>query len=205
MRSPTITMPLSARLFLFGPDSLSQLEHELTQTGALEAADDRFGAIGGVVWAGARREITRMANDFLDLDLGSVAVAGYRKHRELMEAGRRTAGTTASVVVPLGTRNIVLTQRPQIDVLVGDTAVNAIKFELKVEIAVTGVAGTVRDGALVVLAGGRCEVAASFSAAGVRIAQRTAELDPQWTIPLGSGIRLSTSPVNVNANGSMVG
>ena len=191
-----ITAPIPAGVFLFGDDSVAELANRLTESDVLQEAHDGLAAVGDGVWAGAHKELASMAGDFLDLDLASVAVAGWCKHRELVDVAERLDGTSASAVVPLWTQDISLTQNPRIDLELGNATVAVIRFELKVDIKVIGVAGVVRGGALVALEGGHCEVTASFSAAGACLGKKTAEFDPHRAIPLGKGIRLIPQPVS---------
>jgi hypothetical protein len=191
MTVPMVTTPQSARTFLFGDESIAALQKMFTESDALQEAHDRLAGLGESVWAGANKELATMASDFLNVDLASVAVAGWKNHKELQVAAQRTRGTSGSAVVPLGTRDIALTQRPQIELRMGDRTVTAVKFELKVNIKVVGVVGVVRNGALVALEGGHCEITVSFSAGGVRLGHKTADFDPHYCIPLGAGIPLS--------------
>jgi hypothetical protein len=193
MTALTTTAPLSARTFLFGDESVAELKRKFTETDALQDVGDQLIRLGDSVLAAAHDEVATMASGFLDVDLASVAVAAWKKHRELLDASQRTRGTAAVAIVPLGTRDIHLTQRPRIELVVGNTTVTAVKFELKIDIKVIGVAGVVRDSALVALEGGHCELTVSFTTGGVRLGHRTAEFDPHYSIPLGSGIPLSMS------------
>jgi hypothetical protein len=194
MTSLTISASCSAGVFLFGDDSVAELSDRLTQAGTLDKAQELLDAVGGGVWSAARKQLTSMISGFLDLDLASVAVSGWCKHRELVDVAERLDGTAASAVVPLWTQDICLTEKPRIDLVVGGATAAVIQFELKVEIKVIGVAGVVRGGALVALEGGRCEVTVSFSAAGACLGKRTADFDPHRAIPLGKGISLVPRP-----------
>jgi hypothetical protein len=181
---------VTARSFLFGPDGLAELGQRLEDADVLSAAADGLGAAGESLWRVGGQQLAGVASDFLELDLASVALSGWRKHRELLAAADRTRGTTQRAVVPLGNRDISLVQTPSIDVMVGEATLTVVRFELRVDIAVLGVAGVVRDGALVALTGGGCEVTVSFSAAGVRLAEKTGRIDPHLAIPLGGGLPL---------------
>jgi hypothetical protein len=194
MTPPTITTPLSAGTFLFGDDTVTELANRLTGSGVLQEAHHQLAAVGDSVWASAGKELASMAGEFLDLDLASVALAGWCRHRELLDIARRLDGTTASAVVPLWTHDISLTQEPRIDLDLGAITVAVITFEVKIDIKVIGVAGVVRGATLVALEGGHCEVTASFSAAGICLATRTADIDPHRAIPLGKGIPLIPDP-----------
>ncbi|HEX2805381.1 MAG TPA: hypothetical protein VHN80_04350 [Kineosporiaceae bacterium] len=194
MTSTPVTPSYSAGALLFGDVGLDELADRLAAAGTLQNVHGRLAGIGDSVWAAAHKELASMAATFLDLDLASVAVSGWCKHRELVDVAQRLDGSAASAVVPLWTQDISLTQKPHVDLVVGGMTVAVVRFELKVDIKVIGVSGVVRGGALVAFEGGRCELTASFSAGGVCLARRTAQFDPHRAIPLGKGIMLVPQP-----------
>jgi len=186
--------PITAGGFLFGDAGVADLARRLTESGVLREAHDGLAAAGHDAWAAVLTQLAAMVRNFLDLDLASIAVAGWRKHHELVDVAERLDGTAASAVVPLWTQDISLTQEPHVDLVMGDATVALIQFELKVDITMVGIAGVVQGGALVAFEGGKGEATVSFSAAGVRLGQRSAAFDPHLTIPLGGGILLVNKP-----------
>jgi hypothetical protein len=194
MTEPVITNPVTAGTFLFGGGGLAELAHRLTDSGALRQAHDALATAGHSGWDAVTTQLASMTQDFLSLDLASVALAGWRKHQELVDVAERLDGTAASAVVPLWTQDISLTQNPHVDLVAGTTTVSVIEFELKVDISMVGICRVVRGGSLVAFQGGQGEVTVSFSAAGVCVAKRVARFDPRLTIPLGAGIPLVTGP-----------
>lgn len=194
----TLTTPAqSAGLFLFGTDPARALADRLTETKALHETRDRLLAAGGSVPAGTAATIGELSTDFLSQDISTVAIAGWRKHRELLDAADRTRGTRATAIVSLSTHQISWRQQPTIDVLLGPATVAVIRFELCIDVEVVSVAAVVRGGYLVGLEGGRCDVTASFSAAGVLVAERTVTLDPHLALDLGAGVALGGSGEHV--------
>jgi hypothetical protein len=117
-------------------------------------------------------QIAAAAHGLLDLDrgLGEFVVQGWCQIAELTAAARRTAATPGSeVVVDLATHSITWTHNPQIDVLVNDARVATVHFELSIRFTVKGLAATVRDGNLVRLSSGECEVTGTLAAEGPTI------------------------------------
>jgi hypothetical protein len=191
MTSSLLSTPTSVAGLLFGDDPAGALAERLDATGALDAARERVAGLGADVWAGARSQLAGIAADFCALDVASVVVSAWRKHRALVDAAETTLATGATVVVPLGSRRISLVEHPSIDVTMGRATVAVVRFELALDVDVEGVAGVVRAGALVALQGGRCDVSARFAAAGVTLGERKASYDPGLAVPLGSGLVLA--------------
>jgi hypothetical protein len=190
----TAQNPVTAATFLFAADGVAGLAQELVDAGLLQQLH-RWVTMTGLSPGAVADQLSSVIHGFLDLDLASVAVAGWRKHQELIDVAERLEGTAASAIVPLGTEDISIVQKPRVDFLLGSTTVAAVEFELAVKIAMVGIAGVVKGGSLVAFEGGSGEATVSFGAAGVTLAQRTAAFDPRLTIPLGSaGIRLVTMP-----------
>jgi Protein of unknown function (DUF2510) len=186
--------PVTAATFLFAGNGVAELAQALADAGLLQQLHGWVTATGLSPGAVAN-QLASVVNGFLDLDLASVAVAGWRKHQELIDVAEGLEGTSASAIVPLGTEDISVVQKPKVELLLGSTTVAAIEFELAVKIAMVGIAGVVKGGSLVAFEGVSGEATVSFGAAGVTLAQRTAAFDPRLTIPLGSaGIRLVVTP-----------
>ncbi len=186
----------TARDVLFGRDVdvPAELARRLRETDALASGREDLRVVGGAVWDGAYEQLAAMATDFLDLDIATVLVNGWRKHRELVGAAAVTSADDSTVVVPLGGRDLRLVRHPRVDAQLGTLTLPAVRFELAVDVAVLGVAGVVAGGRLVALTGGRCEVTVSLSAAGRLLADRTRTVDPHLSVPLGAGISLGVPP-----------
>jgi hypothetical protein len=148
------------------------------------------GDVGASALPAVRDELTGLAADFVDLDLARVALAGWRKHRDLVAAARRTRAYGRQESVQLGRHEMVLTRRPSVDVLVGEQRIRTINFELAVTITVIDLEAVVRQGRLVELRRGRCPIKVSFSVDGVVLAEREVEMDPELGISLRSGVDL---------------
>jgi hypothetical protein len=137
------------------------------------------------------RELAGALARVLELRLGAVLVRGWRKHRDVTQAARRTAGDPASSeVVRLASHVVTLDDEPCIEVLVADRPALELRIGLTVAITVEVASGTVRGGRLVAISGGGATVKASVSVEGTTIAERARELTTSQTLDLGSGIRL---------------
>ncbi len=186
----------TAREVLFGDDVdvPGELARRLRQSDALASGREDLRVVGGAVWDGAYEQLSAMATDFLDLDIATVLVRGWRKHQELVAAAAVTSKDDSTVVVPLGARDLRLVRHPRVDVQLGTLTLPAVRFELAVDVAVLGVAGVVSGGRLIALTGGRCTVTVALSAGGRLLANGTRTVDPHLSVPLGTGIALGVPP-----------
>jgi hypothetical protein len=183
--------PLSVRRFLGDEDSLAALARARSEQGfgriatrvLQQATESARSAVGA--------EVMRSMDGLLDLDVGRMLLAGWRKYRRLTEAAdqTRTASGT-SAVVSLAEHTVTSTHRPRVDLLVREKRVASVHLELSVRFTVRGVAATVRDGKLVSLTGGAAEIGAELSIEDHPVAHRTRRLDLRLVVRLGNGVPL---------------
>lgn len=192
----TLLGPVTARWFLFGKhegEAAELLGHAVEERGLGGAV---AGAVGGLGRAGTHAvcdEVGRTADRLLDLDLGDVLGAAWRKHSALVAAGRRTAAAPGTEeLVELATHKVTSVHRPYVEVLVDDVELTKVDLELRLSFLVKGVLGVVRDGRLVALRTGSCEAAATLSCEGVKVASRKATLDAPVLVRLGPGLALAS-------------
>jgi hypothetical protein len=194
----TTSAPLTVRSLLFeeaatGADLLTQAIDEEAVAAALPQLSRAGRAAAGA-------ELTDMAKGLLELDLGSLALAGWRKHHDLLAAATRTAEHPGSTeLVELATHRITSTHRPTVDVLVDGVRVAVVRLELEVELLV--LVATVRRGHLIGLRSGSVDVRLSLSVAGRQVAAHRTSLASPLFVRLGDGIAL---PVRIRtpADGS---
>jgi len=172
--------PLSASVFLF--------ERQDTGQALAEALDDHGVLRSGAVVArlatriarqAAEDQIGAVADGLLNLDLGDLVIAGWRKQERLAAAAQRTAANPGSAErIELATHRISSIHRPSVELLLNDTHLTEVNFELDVEFVIKALEVTVREGRVVSLHAGECDVSAVLAAEGIRLAsrQRTYEL-----------------------------
>jgi hypothetical protein len=132
-----------------------------------------------------------MAKGLLELDLGSLALAGWRKHHDLLAAATRSAEHPGSTeLVELATHQITSTHRPTVDVLVDGVRVAVLRLELEVVLLVRALVATVRGGHLIGLRSGSVDVRLSLSVAGRQVAAHRTTLASPLFVRLGDGIAL---------------
>ena len=184
------TGPVTARDVLEPTDD--QLDGLVQPTPELDQARTLAGAITDSLWTVTLREAGRAAAAFLDIDLGDVMVAGWAKYDELKDAGRRTLGNLDERTVELAGRDLVLRQHPKVELTWQEKAIASIPFEVLVEVRVHAVVAVVRQGSLVRLDAGSCDVEVSLGTPGGGvIGPRTKALDPGLVVDLGDGFRLA--------------
>lgn len=185
--------PLSVRSFLVGDDAerftvaaraVSELGvGRIAVRAAREMAESTRAALGA--------EVMRTVDGLLDLDLGALVVAGWKKHAALTAAAEQTRiapGTSA--VVSLAEHTVSSTHKPYVDLLVREKRVARVQVELSVEVTVRGLAATVRGGRLVSLTGGGGEISARLVVEDRELAHRKARADLPLVVRLGDGIPL---------------
>jgi len=186
-------VPVTAGSLLYGGDVVAGLGAYLARAETHEALQRRVGAAGAVALSSVEQKLADAAAGFLTIDVMTVLMMGWAKHRALMGAARRTAqappGDLQEPVV-LASHDIVLTQRPTVDVMVNGQKALTLAFELTMTISLTPMEALVRQGRLVALGGGNCTVKTAFSLAGTELGASELPLDLRVVLPLGRGIPL---------------
>jgi hypothetical protein len=147
-------------------------------------------------------EIAMVAGRFLDFDLGSVLVSGWRKYTELTRAAKRTLAVPGSEeVVILAAHKVSSTHHPSVELLVDGVKVYTFVFELTVEFDLTGVVAVVWRGELVALRGGECVITVTLTFEGVPLVPlQKRSIDLVVVVPLRPAIPLirevEARPVN---------
>ena len=91
----TASRPLTAAHLLFGEDQDTEpaLARALDDKGALGVLDSALRQVSQPGRRAADRQVAGVAHGLIDLDLGGMVVAGWRKEGELAAAAERTART----------------------------------------------------------------------------------------------------------------
>jgi hypothetical protein len=189
MTATILTRPLTTSAFLFGGtrDPGQALAHALKEHGVLGALGPALQMLSQTGREVAGSEIATVAHELLDLDLGDLTVAGWRKHAALTAAADRTrVNPGSSEVVDLAIHRINSVHRPYVELLLNDVHIATVRFELRVEFLVRALALTVREGHVAALGLGACDVTATLAAEGVQLVKQQARLDMSLliTVPL---------------------
>lgn len=139
----------------------------------------------------ALRQVASRAAGLLSAGLPEVIVGGWRKHKDLTEAARRTLGMAGSTeVLDLASHRITASQEPYVTVLLDGQQVATIHFGLSFAADIGTLLATVEAGRLVALSAGRCEMTVTLLIEGIGVATRGAHLEPARLLSLRGGIRL---------------
>ena len=194
MTTAIAAQPLTISTFLFGEDqdteqALAQALHEHGVLGFMGTTLEHISEDGREA---ASNQVAVVAHGLLDLDLGDLVIAGWRKQGQLAAAAERTAANPgSSEVVELATHRVSSAHHPSVELLANDVHLATVTFDLEVEFVVKALVVTVRDGQVVSLHTGACDVAATLAAEGIRLASRQAHFElplvVRWPLRLRLG------------------
>lgn len=175
----TTAQPLTTSAFLFdGQDTGRALAQALDEHGVLGSLDSALGLVAPTTRKAAGDQVAAVADGVLALDLGDLVVAGWRKQSQLAAAAERTAANPGtSELVELATHRVSSVHHPYVELLINDVRVTTVNFELDLEFEIKALVATVRDGHLVSLHSGDCDLSATLTAEGVRLASRSRHFD----------------------------
>jgi len=178
----TATQPRTASAFLFDDEDTGRaLARALDEHGVLGSLDTALGLVAQTTREAAGDQVAAVANGVLALDLGDLVIAGWRKQGQLAAAAERTAANPGtSELVELATHRVSSVHHPYVELLVNDVRVTTVNFELDLEFEVKALVATVRDGHLVSLHSGDCDLSATLTAEDIRLASRR----QQFSLPV---------------------
>ena len=183
----------TARSVLLGSDSTRQsaaMEGLLQRTPPLDTSA-ALRAFSHPARQAIRRDIAEAAADLLDLDLTAVLIGGWRKHRELRAAGRRTyAAPGTRETVRLATHRITHRSQPSVEVLLGESCLARLRLTLEIVIDIVGLEAAVGYGRLMALHSGNATVSLTLAVESLPVANPIFQLPLVVNCPLGEGIRL---------------
>jgi hypothetical protein len=124
----------------------------------------------------------------LDMGLDTLVVEGWRKFADLRAAAQRTrAASGSSEVLDLASHSITSSHQPKVELRLDDVPIATVGFELSLTFVVKAAVATVRDGRLVSLHSGICDVDAALLAGGKSLAARSGHFQLPLLVPLGGG------------------
>jgi len=181
--------PMTASVFLFQRQDTSQaLAEALDDHGVLRSGDVVRRLATRIARAAAKDQLGVVADGLLNLDLGDLVIAGWRKHERLAAAAQRTAANPGSSErIQLATHRISSVHRPSVELLVNDTHLTNVNFELDIEFVITALEMTVRQGQVVSLHSGNCDISATLTAEGGPTGQ------PAKNLPAAAGRPLAAA------------
>jgi hypothetical protein len=178
---------------LFGPntDAAEALAHEIMSPGGDQNLGRALAQLPEMTRRAAKREAAATAAALLKVDLAGVLVRGWREHRDIVSAARRTLAAPGSTeLVSVSSHEIKLDQRPSISVLVDGQRVATLQLGLFMVFDLNAVLLGISGGRLTGVRSGRCDMTATLAVQGTDLLVRRAHLELPSVISLRRGIRL---------------
>jgi hypothetical protein len=178
---------------LFGPhaDAAEILAGEILSPGGDQNLGRALAHLPETTRKAAARETASTTIGLLDVDLIAVLVRGWREHRDIVSAARRTLATPGSTeVVRMIGHEVTVDQRPSISVLVDGRQVATLQLGLSVVFDVSALLLAISGGRLTAVYSGRCEITVTLTVQGTDLIVRHAHLELPGVIPIRQGIRL---------------
>jgi hypothetical protein len=139
----------------------------------------------------AVREAAAAAAGLLDVDLDGLLLAGWRAHRDLTGAARRTLAVPGSTeLVDLIRHQVSVAQEPSVAVLVDGRQVATIQLGLSVEFDISALVAAIKAGLLVAVHAGSCDVTATLAIQGTDVLTATNHLDLPGVMRVSPGVAL---------------
>jgi hypothetical protein len=178
---------------LFGPhtDAAETLACEILSPGGDQSLGRALEHLPEATRKAAAQEAASTAAAMLDVDLIGVLVRGWRVHRDIVSAARRTLATPGSTeLVSMIGHEVTVGQQPSISVLVDGRQVATLQLGLSAVFDVNALLLAISGGRLVAVHSGRCEITVTLAVQGTDLIVRHAHLELPGVIPIRQGIRL---------------
>jgi hypothetical protein len=197
---------LSAAAFLFatgadGQDSIQQIAAALKETGVLGSVTEGLTKLSKAGVDAVGNQLAGITNALLDIGLDTLILEGWRKFDDLHAAARRTTEASgSSEVLDLASHSISTAHEPRVELQVDGVPLATLSFALSLTFELKAAVATVRDGRLVSLHSGVCDVEGSLEAGGKQLASRSGHFQLPLLVPLGSGVPLLTGGRGTSVN-----
>jgi hypothetical protein len=139
----------------------------------------------------AVREAAVAAAGLLKVDLMEVLVSGWREHRDIFTAARRTLDTPGSKeLVGLAPHRITTVQQPAVSILVDGHRVHTLQLGLSIFFEVTGLVAGIHAGRLAAVHAGRGELGLALTIHELEVLAKRSHLELPGVKSLQRGFRL---------------
>ena len=181
--------PTAVDLLFESADPPEALAREILALGGDQTVG--LGNLPPALRATAVRETATVAAGLLQVDLIGVLAAGWREHREIVGAARRTLAAPGSTeLVSMVTHQVTVAQHPSVSVLVDSRRVATLQLDLSIVFDVRALLAGISGGRLVALHSGRCDVTVTLAVQGTELLARRAHLELPGVVSVGQGLRL---------------
>jgi hypothetical protein len=183
--------PGTATNLLFGPGANAAEALARQILSAPTGLDEALERLPQATRQAAVREAAAAAAGLLDVDLDGLLLAGWRAHRDLTGAARRTLAVPGSTeLVDLIRHQVSVAQEPSVAVLVDGRQVATIQLGLSVEFDISALVAGIKAGLLVAVHAGSCDVTATLAIQGTGVLTATSHLDLPSVMRVSPGIPL---------------
>ena len=139
----------------------------------------------------AVREAAAVAVGLLKVDLMEVLVSGWREHRDIFTAARRTLDIPGSKeLVGLAPHRITTVQQPSVGILVDNHRVHTLQLGLSIFFEVTGLVAGIHAGRLAAIHAGRGELGLALTIHELEVLTKRSHLELPGVKSLQRGFRL---------------
>jgi hypothetical protein len=186
------SMPTALDL-LFGPDAdaAGTLADEILSPGGDQNLGRALAHLSETTRKAAAQEAATTVAALLKVDLIGVLVRGWREHRDIVSAARRTLTAPGSTeLVSMIAHQVTVEQRPSVSVLVDGQPVATLQLGLSVVFDVNALLLGISGGRLATVHSGRCEITATLAVQGTDLLVRHAHFELPGVIQVRRGIRL---------------
>ncbi len=193
MTTPGEGSTLTALDLLFGPgtDAAETLAGKILIPGGDQNLDRALAHLPEMTRKAAVQEAAIAASALLKVDLIDVLARGWREHRDLVAAARRTlAAPLSTELVSMTTHQITVQQRPSVSVLVDGQKVATLELGLSIVFDVNALLLGISGGRIIAVHSGRCEITGTLAVQGTDLLVKRAHLKLPCVISLRRGIRL---------------
>ena len=178
---------------LFDPntDAAEVLASEILSPGGDQNLGRALAQFPEMTRRAAAREAATTAAALLKVDLVGVLVRGWREHRDIVSAARRTLAAPGSTeLVIVSSHEITLDHRPSISVLVDGQRVATLQLGLSIVFDLNAVLLGISGGRLTGVRSGRCDITATLAVQDTDLLVKRGHLELPGVISLRRGIRL---------------
>jgi hypothetical protein len=139
----------------------------------------------------AVREAAVAAVGLLKIDLMEVLVSGWREHRDIFTAARRTLDMPGSKeLVGLAPHRITTVQQPAVGILVDGHRVHTLQLGLSIIFEVTGLVAGIHAGRLAAIHAGRGDIGLALTIHELEVLTKRSHLELPGVKSLQRGFRL---------------
>src|SRR5690349_21262267 len=139
----------------------------------------------------AVREAAVVAVGLLKIDLMEVLVSGWREHRDIFTAARRTLDMPGSKeLVGLAPHRITTVQQPSVGILVDNHRVHTLQLGLSIFFEVTGLVAGIHAGRLAAIHAGRGDLGVALTIHELEVLTNRTHLELPGVKSLQRGFRL---------------